>query len=89
MLDAGGTPVLAPFPLVPLRMFGQVWVEPDLGAGAGRLCVVVVEWVVAVVEELDDAALAIAAPPPTSAPVTSSVVMVLFSIRIGLSPPFV
>ena len=53
------------------------------------MCAVVAEWVDVVVdEELDVAALAIAAPPPTSAPVTRSVVMRDFSLRIGCSPPF-
>jgi len=53
------------------------------------LCAVVFEWVVVVLDdELDVAALAIAAPPPTSAPVTRSVVMRDFSLRIGSSPPF-
>jgi hypothetical protein len=50
---------------------------------AWRLGAFVVEWVVGVVDELDDAALAIVAPPPTSAPVTTRVVIRDFSLRIS------
>jgi hypothetical protein len=69
------------------RMFGQWWVALD--GAAFLLCAVVLEWVVAVVDVLDEAALAIAAPPPTRAPVTRSVVANDFNFRIRCSPPFV
>jgi hypothetical protein len=63
------------------RMFGQWWVA--LEGAACRLCAVVLEWVVAVVDVLEEAALAIAAPPPTRAPVSRSVVAKDFNFRIG------
>lgn len=67
-------------------MFGQLCLEP---AGAVALLgAFVAECVVVVDEELDVAALATAAPPPTSAPVTRSVVMRDFSLRIGLLTSF-
>jgi hypothetical protein len=67
-------------------MFGQWWVVPE--GAACRLGAVLVEWVVDVVDVLEDAALAIAAPPPTRAPLARSVVTRDFSIRIRCSPPF-